>query len=79
MDGATVTLSGYRFNVGLLNACAIKCKIPMNGPQGPVTAVFFKEAFGSSFATKASGVTIVGTVRKDLATGSVQIFVQSVR
>ena len=79
MDGSTVTLSGYRFNVGLLNACAVKCKIPMNGPQGPVTAVFFKEAFGSSFATKSSGVTIVGTVRKDLATGSVQIFVQSVR
>lgn len=78
-DGATVTLTGYRFNIAQLNACDLKCKIPMTGPRGPVIAVFFKEAFGQAFAGKSSGATIVGTVRKDAATGAVQILVQQVK
>ncbi len=78
-DGVMVILSGYSFNVEMLNACEVKCKIPMRGPKGVVTAVFFKEAFGAGLAAKASNVTISGTVHKDPATGGIFIFLQSFR
>jgi cytoskeletal protein RodZ len=76
-DGVNVTLTGYSFNVELLNACEMKCKIPMRGPKGPVTAVFFKEAIGAGLAAKASSVTITGTARRDPGTGAILIFVRS--
>jgi hypothetical protein len=79
VDGATATLSGYRFDINMLKTCEAKCKIPMAGPQGPITAVFFKEAFADVLAAKASGVTITGTVRRDPASGQISIFVQTVR
>ena len=79
VDGATVTLSGYRFDINMLKTCEAKCKIPMAGPQGPITAVFFKEAFADVLAAKASGVTMTGTVRRDQASGQITIFVQTVR
>jgi hypothetical protein len=79
VDGATVTLSGYRFDINMLKTCEAKCKIPMAGPQGPITAVFFKEAFADVLAAKASGVTMTGTVRRDPASGQISIFVQTVR
>lgn len=79
MDGSTVTLSGYRFNMAALNACELKCRIQMTGPKGPVTAVFFKEAFADSLAAKTSGVTVTGTIRREPGSGGVTIFVQSVK
>lgn len=79
VDGATVTIVNYRFNAAQLDACEMKCKILMNGPQGPVTAVFFKEAFGAAFLGKSNGVTLSGTVRKDPGSGGIQILVQSVK
>jgi hypothetical protein len=78
-DGATVTLQNYRFNAAQVSACEGKCKIPMTGPQGSVTAVFFKEAFGAAFAAKSGVATISGTVRKDPASGAVQLLVQDVK
>jgi len=79
VDGATVTLSRYRFDINMLKKCEAKCKIPMAGPQGPITAVFFKEAFADVLASKASDVTITGTVRRDPASGQISIFIQTVR
>ena len=79
VDGATVTLSGYRFDINMLKTCEAKCKIPMTGPKGPITAVFFKEAFADVLAAKASGVTITGTVRREPGSGQITIFVQTVR
>ena len=78
-EGATVTLTGYKFNISALNACELKCKIPMTGPKGPITAVFFKEAFAGALARNTSAVSITGTVRRDLATGALSILVQSVK
>jgi hypothetical protein len=78
-DGAQVTLTGYRFNISALSACELKCKIPMSGPQGSVTAVFFKEAFLDGLSRKSSGLSITGTIKRDPATGGVSIFVQSVK
>lgn len=79
IDGTTVTLSGYRFNMAALNACELKCRIQMTGPKGPVTAVFFKEAFADSLVARASGVTVTGTIRREPGSGGVTIFVQSVK
>lgn len=79
VDGATVTIVNYRFNAAQLDACEMKCKIPMTGPQGPVTAVFFKEAYGAAFLGKSNSVTVSGTVRRDPGSGGVQILVQSVK
>ena len=76
-DGANVQLKGYRFASAALDSCEGKCKIPMTGSAGPITAVFFKEAFGQLLTGKASGVSISGTVRKDPVTGKVQIIVRS--
>lgn len=78
-DGALVTLTGYRFNISALSACDLKCKIPMTGPQGSVTAVFFKEAFAEILSRKSSGLSVTGTIKRDPATGGVSIFVQSVK
>lgn len=78
-DGSVVTLNGYRFNISSLSACELKCKIPMSGPQGSVTAVFFKEAFADVLSRKSSGLFITGTIKRDPATGGVSIFVQSVK
>ena len=63
VDGATMTLSGYHFSQSDLSQCDGKCKISMTGPNGPVTAVFFKEALGDSFQGKSS-VTLTGIIRK---------------
>ena len=78
-DGALVTLTGYRFNISALSACELKCKILMSGPQGSVTAVFFKEAFSDILSRKSSGLSITGTIKRDSGTGAVSIFVQSVK
>ncbi len=78
-DGALVTLTGYRFNISALSACELKCKISMSGPQGSVTAVFFKEAFLDVLSRKSSGLSITGTIKRDSATGGISIFVQSVK
>jgi hypothetical protein len=78
-EGSTVTLTGYRFNINALNACELKCKIPMTGPKGPITAVFFKEAFAGALARNTSAVSMTGTLRRDLATGALSILVQSVK
>jgi hypothetical protein len=79
IEGATVTLTGYRFNISALNACDLKCKIPMSGPKGPIIAVFFKEAFAGALSKNASSVSLTGTIRRDTATGSLSILVQSVK
>ncbi|MEI6832676.1 MAG: hypothetical protein WCL28_01685 [bacterium] len=79
LEGSTVTLTGYRFNISALNACELKCKIPMTGPKGPITAVFFKEAFAGALARNTSAVSVTGTVRRDLTTGALSILVQSVK
>jgi hypothetical protein len=79
LEGSTVTLTGYRFNISALNACELKCKIPMTGPKGPITAVFFKEAFAGALARNSSAVYMTGTVRRDMATGALSILVQSVK
>ena len=78
-DGALVTLTGYRFNISALSACELKCKILMSGPQGSVTAVFFKEAFSDVLSRKSSGLSITGTIKRDSGAGAVSIFVQSVK
>lgn len=78
-DGAMVTLTGYRFNISALSSCELKCKILMTGPQGSVTAVFFKEAFSDVLSGKSSGLSVTGTIKRDPATGGVSIFVQSVK
>lgn len=79
IEGSIVTLNGYRFSLAALNACDLKCKIPMNGPSGPITAVFFKEAFAPELLKKASGVSLVGKIRRDPATGKLTILLQGVR
>ena len=78
-DGATVTLTGYRFNISALNVCDLKCKIPMSGPKGPITAVFFKEAFAAALSKNSLSVSLTGTIRRDPATGSLSILLQSVK
>lgn len=78
-EGSIVTLNGYRFSLAALNACDLKCKIPMNGPSGPITAVFFKEAFAAELLKKPSGVSLVGKIRRDPATGKLTILLQGVR
>lgn len=77
-DGATQTLSGYRFSQSDLSACNGKCKLPMTGPQGPVTAIFFKEALGKSFEGKTSTVSVTGILRKQ-PSGSWNIIVSFAR
>jgi hypothetical protein len=51
----------------------------MTGPKGPITAVFFKEAFAAALARNTSAVSMTGTVRRDMATGAFSILVQSVK
>jgi hypothetical protein len=79
IDGSTVTLSGYRFDLRALNSCQLKCKLPMSGPRGAVTAVFFKEAFAGALAPKSKGVSVTGTIRRDASSGDITILVQSVK
>jgi hypothetical protein len=78
-EGQTVTLTNYRFNSEHLNACEMKCKLKMSGSRGPVIAVFFKEAFGAQFQGREAGVTVSGIIKRDQASGGLQILVQSVR
>lgn len=68
VDGETMTLTGYRFSPSDLAQCDGKCKISMSGPSGAVTAVFFKEALGSSFQGKST-VTLTGMMRKQPSGG----------
>lgn len=68
VEGETMTLSGYSFSQSDLLQCDGKCKISMSGPGGAVTAVFFKEALGSSFQGK-SIVTMTGIMRKQASGG----------
>lgn len=77
-DGKTVTLSGYTFSASALGVCEGKCKLPMSGANGPITAVFFKQAYGSALANRGSGAAVSGILRKS-ASGDWQIIVSSVR
>jgi hypothetical protein len=77
-EGGVVRISGYQFNPGALQSCELKCKLVMNGPQGPLTAVFFKEAFGAQLQGKERGVALTGMVRRDPATGGLIVIVQRV-
>lgn len=78
VDGATITLTGYRFSAGALAQCSGKCKLPMSGSLGPVTAVFFKEALGQAFQGKAGSVSVTGILRKQ-ESGGWQIIVSNAR
>ncbi len=78
IEGRTVSLRGYSFNINALKSCDLKCKIPMRGPQGSITAVFFKEAFGQALAVRASGVALTGLVRKDPSTNGLILIVQRI-
>jgi hypothetical protein len=78
-DGSTITFSGYHFNAEVLNGCTGKCKIPMTGSKGPILAVFFKDAFASSFMGKSEGVSFTGTVRLTPGSATPSIFIQSVQ
>jgi hypothetical protein len=62
-DGATVTLSGYKFSKDAVNQCEMKCKILLNGAGGAVTAVFFKQAHGGAFAAKPGVISVTGIMR----------------
>lgn len=77
-DGATVSISGYRFAPAALAACQGKCKVPMSGPKGPITAVFFKQAHGPALSKKAGGATLTGIIRKQ-PSGEWQLIVSGVR
>jgi hypothetical protein len=77
--GAQVTIKRYTFSQNALNACTGKCKIAMNGPNGPVTVVFFKEAFAEQLSKVSRGATLTGQVRRDSATGEVQLLLQNVQ
>ncbi len=68
-EGTTVTLSGYRYTKGGLDACSGKCKLVVSGPRGNVTAVFFKEAFGSVLSRKTQGLSLTGIIRGSASTG----------
>jgi hypothetical protein len=78
VDGATIRLVGYSMGRSDLLACQIKCKITVSGPQGPYTAVFFKEAFVSVLQSKVTGLSIVGTLRLSPAGGR-QIIVSGIK
>jgi hypothetical protein len=76
-EGASVTVSGYKFSTTALSVCEGKCKIPMTGSRGPITAVFFKAAHGAAFSGKSS-VSLTGIVRKT-AGGDWQLIVSGVK
>ncbi|MCX6118917.1 MAG: hypothetical protein NT027_15375 [Proteobacteria bacterium] len=63
-EGSTVAVSGYSFNPGLLAGCSGKCKISMQGPQGAITVIFFKDAWGPVFTNKSKGLKLSGIMRR---------------
>jgi hypothetical protein len=78
VDGSQATLLGYRYSLRDVDKCEIKCKITINGPAGPVTAVFFKEAFGSVLKNKNGRASFSGLVRKPDG-GGTQIIINQVK
>jgi hypothetical protein len=77
-EGQTLRLSHYRFDLRMLESCQVKCKLPMFGPQGPVTVVFFKEAFGALLQSQAQSVSMTGIVRRDSVAGGWLFILQAV-
>ncbi|MCX6126669.1 MAG: hypothetical protein NTV34_18200 [Proteobacteria bacterium] len=78
VEGQVVTLVGYKFSAAALGVCEGKCKIPMTGSKGTITAVFFKQAHGDTLKGKTGGAAVTGMIRKSAA-GDWQIIVSQVK
>jgi hypothetical protein len=75
-DGQSLSVSA-RFASSAVQTCSAKCKLQVHTPSGPLTAVFFKAAFGEKLRSAKGSARLSGIVRKQ-ANGSWQIIVSGV-
>lgn len=75
-DGQSLSVSA-RFTTSAVQTCSAKCKLQVQTSSGPLTAVFFKAAFGEKLISAKGSASLSGIVRKQ-ADGSWQIIVSGV-
>lgn len=78
LTNGPATIGPYSYNPMAIDSCAaMKCRLPMDGPNGPIVAVFFKGAYANTLKRKNGSATLTG--RADNSSGVTLFYIESVK